>query len=316
MKYRLHRYSAGAATTLVVLLVLLGVMLFAWVNRQDIYDWSRLRRYDPPDEIAQLAFDTTMSNEARRLFYIYHPELNDREAFSHNCSGFGEQTIVLGCYVSMKGIYLFDVDDQRLEGVEQVTAAHEMLHVAYERLSQRERGKVDKMTAEAFKSVTDERIKRTVENYRQRDPSVVPNELHSILATEVRNLTPDLENYYRRYFTNRLAVVGFSEDYEGVLTARRNKATTLELQISSLKTDIEQLEQSLTAEREALRADRAEVDSQQEAAAYNQRVASYNNDVQTLNAQINKYNRLVEEYRDIALETKELYQALDSRPML
>lgn len=312
----LHKRSAGGVKLLAVLIIILLCTIALWVKRQDVYDWTRLRNYTPPDAIAQLAFDTTMTNEARDLFYVYHPELNDREAFNTNCSGFGEQTIVLGCYITNTGIYLFDIDDDRLAGVEEVTAAHEMLHAAYDRLNTSERARVDKMTEDAFKSVTDDRLKQTIESYRKRDPSVVPNELHSIIATEVRSIPSELEDYYRQYFTNRLAVVSFSEKYESVLTQRRNKAASIELQLTGLKNEIDMQEKSLEAERESLRNDRGSVDTQEEAADYNQRVSGYNQNVRELNDTINRYNDLIEEYKSVAVETEELYKALDSRPTL
>lgn len=312
----LHKKSSGHIVVLVLLLAIAALVGFALMNKQAIYDWTRLRNYNPPDEIAQLAFDTSMNNDARQLFYVYHPELNNREAFNQNCSGFGEQTIVLGCYVSNMGIYLFDIDDPRLDGVEQVTAAHEMLHAAYDRLSEKERAEVDEMTSEAFKTLTDDRIKRSIENYRQRDSTVVPNELHSILATEVRNLPADLENYYKRYFTNRLAVVGFSEKYESVLTERQNKAAALELQIAGLRSEIDQQEQALSSERENLQASRASVNTQEEASRYNSRVAAYNANIKAYNGLISRHNALIEEYKEIAVEARDLYKSLDSRPTL
>lgn len=312
----IRKSVSGSAVILIFLVIVLGLSVFAWVKKQEIYDWARLRNYQPPDEIAQLAFDTTMNNSARRLFYVYHPELNDREAFNQNCSGFGEETIVLGCFVSPIGIYLYDIDDPRLHGVEQVTAAHEMLHAAYERLSAKEQTEVDALIEEAYKSLNDERIKRTIENYRLRDSSVVPNELHSILATEVRNLPPELEDYYKRYFTNRLAIVEFSEKYESELTKRRSKASALELQITSLRNQIEQQEKALSDERDSLRRDRDSVDSQEEAVAYNARVNVYNSKIRALNASIERHNALIAEYKSVSVETQELYKALDSRPTL
>ena len=298
------------------LLIMLAAALVIWLQRQAIYDWSRLRGYAPSDQIAQLAFDTTMTNPARRLFYVYHPELNERDAFNHNCSGFGEQTIVLGCYVSNQGIYLYDVEDARLEGVEQVTAAHEMLHAAYDRLTEKEKARIDTLTEAALKTVTDKRIQDSIASYRKRDPGVVPNELHSILGTEVRSLSPELEEYYRKHFTNRHAIVAFSEKYESTLTERQNKATALELQITGLKEEIEQLETQLSAEQTRLQADRPGVNTQAEAVAFNARVASYNQDVRSLNSTISRYNSLIEEYKEVALEAQELYKALDSRPTL
>jgi hypothetical protein len=311
-----QKQSAGRIGLLVLLFVVLGGTLGAWTQRQAIYDWARLQNYEPSDSIVQLAFDTTMTNPARRLFYVYHPELDGRETFSQKCTGFGEQTIVLGCYVSRQGIYLFDINDPRLEGVEQVTAAHELLHAAYERLSLAERTDVDRLTAEAFRTIDDERIKHTMENYRERDPSVVPNELHSILGTEVRNLPPALEQYYQKYFTNRHAVVAFSEKYESVLTPRRNKAASQELQISGLKHEIDLLEKTLAAESASLKSSRESVDTQEEVDAYNARVENYNTNIRSFNGMIKRHNALIDEYKAVAVEAQELYKALDSRPTL
>jgi hypothetical protein len=316
VRTKLRKQSTGSVGLVAALLAVLLAALLIWINRQAIYDWSRLRGYTAPDSIAQLAFDTTMTNDARNLFYVYHPELNNREVFNQNCSGFGEQTIVLGCYVGNKGIYLFDIDDERLSGVEQVTAAHEMLHAAYDRLSDKERARIDSLTAQAFDTLTDQRIKDSIENYRERDPSVIPNELHSIIATEVRAIPAELETYYGRYFTDRLAIVAFSEKYESVLTGRRDRAAALELQITSLRSDIKELEKELETERNQLRDDRPSVNTQEEADAYNTRVRDYNAQINEFNAKISQYNNLVVEYKKVALETEELYNSLDSRPKL
>jgi len=308
--------SSSGLLSLIFAFSLLSVTIFAWTKKQAIYDWIKLRNYVPPAEIAQLAFDTTMRDSARHIFYVNHPELNTRDEFSKNCGNTGEQTIVLGCYVSNLGIFLFDVSDPRLEGVEQVTAAHEMLHAAYDRLGRDERARIDTLTAQTFENLNNERIVRTIENYRNRDPSIVPNELHSILGTEVRELPRELEQHYAQYFSNRAVVVTYAEKYETVLTSRRNRAATIEVQLTSLKSEIENLESRLNETRDSLRRDRDGVDTQEEVVAYNQRVNSYNADIRQLNTLIEEHNALVEEYRSVAVETQELYEALDSRPTL
>ncbi len=305
---------AGLAFWLIAI-GLLVVSVLGFLNRQEIYDWWRLRDYSPPPEIAQLATDTTMQDKARRLFYVYRPELNDRLQFNQNCTHF-EETIVLGCYVSNLGIYLFDVDDPRLHGVQQVTAAHELLHAAYDRLGAEEKARVDKLTADTFASLNNQRIIRTIENYKSRDPSVVPNELHSILATEVRELPEELEEYYKKYFSNRLKIVEYSEKYESILTERKTKAVTLEAQITGLKNDIELTEAELNQQRNRLQQDRANVTNQQQARAYNQRVEAYNASIKELNSMIDRHNKLIEEYKRNAFEAQELYEAIDSRPTI
>lgn len=307
----------GRIFSLAVLTGLIGATAWVWINRQDVYDWFRLRDYTAPPPIAQLATDTTMNDDTRRLFYVQHPELNNRAQFNRHCGGISEATIVLGCYISGQGIYIFDVDDDpRLSGVEQVTTAHELLHAAYDRLSEKERSRIDLLTQQAFENLTDNRIRQNIASYHDRDPSVIPNELHSILGTEVRHLPAELENYYKRYFTNRAQIVAYSERYEGELTRRRNHAASLELQIAGLKTDIEQLESSLQTERAALAQERSNVTTQEQVATFNARVDAYNANVGHLNDLIQQHNALVEEYKANAVEQQELFEALSSQPTL
>lgn len=307
------------ASGLVATILFAGVIagsLFAWSQRQAIYDWARLRDYKPPAEIARLATETTMSDAARRLFYVHRPELNDRSVFYQNCHEQSEHTIVLGCYVAGVGIYIFNVDDPRLEGVEQVTAAHEMLHAAYDRLSKEEKVRIDRLTGKVFENIHNDRIRKNVESYRARDASVVPNELHSIIATEVRDIPEELETYYKQYFSNRLKIVAFSERYESVLTSRRSKAATLEAEITGARQAIEALEARLKTERESLQRERAAITDNEQAVLYNARVEMYNSGVTRLNAQIRRYNNLIAEYEANALEAQELFKALNSHPEL
>ncbi len=310
----------GKVLSLALTLALFASLILAALNRQAIYDWSRLRNYSPTLQIAQLADQTTMNDKGRNIFYAQHPELDDRTGFSQRCSGFGEQTIVLGCYTNTRGlagsIYLFDVQDDRLNGVEEVTAAHEMLHAAYDRLSPKERKHIDQLTQQVADSLTDERIKSTIASYRERDPNVVPNELHSIIGTEVRNLPPELETYYKKYFTNRAQIVTYAEQYEGVLTERRSKADQLEVEINGLKTEIDQLEKTLTDQKDSLDRDRPDIKTQAQADTYNARVAAYNTHIRQLNQLITQHNQKVDEYKANAVEQQELYKSLDSRPTL
>ncbi len=126
--------------------LVLAILLVAWFQRQALYDWARLRSYQPPASIVQLANETTMASAARHIFFVQRPELDDKAAFSGHCGNQNEKTIVLGCYIPpQRGVYLLKVDDARLAGVEQVTAAHEMLHAAYDRLSTSDKNNVNKL---------------------------------------------------------------------------------------------------------------------------------------------------------------------------
>ena len=301
-------------------LVLLGI---GWLKRYDLYDWWRLRNYQPPARIEQLAKETTMTDEGRRLFYVHHPQLNDATTFNQNCT-VNEQSIILGCYVANGGIFIFDVDDPRLAGVQEVTAAHEMLHASYDRLSASERQHIDKLTAQVFEQLTDQRIKETLSAYRDRDESIVPNELHSILATEVVELPSELEDYYSRYFHNRQAVVAFSKAYEAAFQERKNKVADYDRQLQSIKREIDSKEATLAELGSEITSERQRLDALLAARRYeeynagvppfNAQVDSYNRLVNQIRSLIDRYNQLVAERNAIALEENELIKAIDSRP--
>ncbi|MBI1856983.1 hypothetical protein HY003_02345 [Candidatus Saccharibacteria bacterium] len=308
--------------SLIASFVIVAVFLGGVWQRQVVFDWFRLRNYTPSAEIIALGDRTTMSNNTRRLFYVYHPELNDKATFNDHCTG-GEQTIVLGCYIHNRGIYIYNVTDVRLNGILEVTAAHETLHATYDRLSSSERQRIDGFLNQAFAGIKDERILKTIESYRKNGADIV-NELHSILGTEVRNLSPELENYYKQYFNDRSKIVAYSEQYEQAFTERKTKVEDYDKQLANLKQQAEANQSSLNIQVNALNTEKQQLDrllAQKQYDAYNQAVPDYNIKIKDYNALVNQtkalitqYNFLVEARNALALEENQLYKAIDSRP--
>lgn len=307
-----------------ILIVVIGVGVYALANFQAISDYLRLRGYDPSQEVVELADDTTMQDDTRRIFYVNHPKLSDKSEFNTECRT-TEKSIILGCYVAGRGIFLLDVDEPKLEGVVEVTAAHEVLHAHYERLSDSEREKVDKMTAAAFKNISNQRIKDTVANYREKDPSIVPNELHSILATEVRDLSPELEEYYKQYFKDRIKIVEFSEQYEGAFLELERQAESIEARMNALRTQIDANRSQIDALSAELDQEKARLDSllannqieeyNNSVTGFNRRVASYNSLINQTRQLINQHNDLVAEQHSLILQQQELNEAIDSNTL-
>lgn len=305
------------------ILVPIALLSLVWFGRYNLYDWYRLRGYRPPAEVVQLATDTAMTDYGRRLFYVNHPDVSDKSSFNQSCT-ISEQTIVLGCYASGRGIYLYDVTDERLHGVEQVTAAHEMLHAAYERLSRADQKRIDALTDQVFLDLQDERIQQTVESYRSRDPSVVPNELHSILATEVESLPAELDAHYARYFADRQKVVVYAKQYEAAFSERKAKIAAYDAQLADLRSEVDQIEADLGQQEKQLGADRKQLDVLLAAKRYdeynaaivgfNSRVRAYNTDVAKVRSLIEQFNSIVIARNAIALEENQLAKAIDSRP--
>lgn len=307
---------------LFVSLAILGSLIFAVFNWQNIYDWQRLRDWEPSAKVAQLATDTTMDSKTKRIFYVQHPELNDKTTFNKNCTK-SEQTIVLGCYINRQGIFLLSVTEQRLYGVEQVTAAHELLHAVYDRLSSTEKTRINNLINDAFSKITDKRILDTVDAYK-KDGADVNNELHSILGTEVRSLSSELETYYKKYFTDRSKVVAYSEQYQKAFSDKKaqedsiySQIKAIEGQLTGLSDQIQSMENNLNSQYQSLESDRNTTTDVQ---GFNTRVNTYNNGVINLRGLINRYNQLanshnalLEQYNSIAMEEKELFKAIDTR---
>ena len=314
--------SSRIASVLLLLSVLI-VVGYGLLNVRGILDYVALRNYSPPQEVSALADNTTMSEQTRRVFYVNHPRLQQKPEFAKSCTQ-QEETIVLGCYVQNDGIYLLIVNDQRLDGIVEVTAAHEVLHAMYDRLSESERARVDRLTAEAFAGLNNQRIKDNIENYKKRDPLVVPNELHSILGTEVASLPKELEDYYSRYFTNRQAVVGLLSKYESTFVGLENQAKALDARLKVLKDSLDKNEAELGSLGKEIDAERTELDSLLSSGSiseYNARVAGFNALVNRYNAlvkerqiEVVEYNRLVEDFNTIATTEAQLYDSLKSSP--
>lgn len=307
----------------------LSVMVFAgsvyvFVYQDDVTDWWLLRDYTPPAEIAALAEDTTMTELGQRYFYVYQPELLGRDTFRDRCT-IAEKSIILGCYVSQRGIYIYDVEDEQLAGIKQVTAAHEMLHVAYERLSPRERERIDELTLAVYDDLDNPRIQRTMQAYRERDPGIVANELHSILPTEVREIGDELEEYYRQFFGKRQVVVDFAKQYEAVFEAARSRVEVLDVQLKQARSDIEVKQQQLDSlalqlEQDRDRLDRLFADNDIDAYnagvnSFNAQVRRYNENVAQLQRGIDEYNELVSERNDAVVAFGSLTEAIDTRPV-
>lgn len=296
------------------------------IFRYDIHDWVKLRGYEPNQEILALANDTSMLPYSRRLFFVNKPLVTDKQSFNSFCRH-NEHSIVLGCYIpGQQGIYLLNVTDTRLNGVKEVTAAHEMLHAAYERLSSKERKDVDTMIQEAYKQITDARILDTIELYRKQDPSIVPNEMHSIFGTEIAVLPPDLEAYYGRYFQDRSKVVRFAEQYEQAFSERQNRVRELDSMLVALKSEIDAASQEISEEDNRLKNIRNQMTAYRSTGQtteynalvpeYNRYVALFNANIDELSAKIVRYNTLVQERNEVASEQAELVEAIDSREVL
>lgn len=313
-----------AATVFSGLLMLALAAVVLW-QAQAITDWWRLRGYEPAAAIVALADDTTMTDDARHVFYVNRPQIVSGAAFSIHCANGAEKTVILGCYESGdRGIYLYEVTDERLNGVIETTAAHEMLHAAYERLSKADKTKIDRLLTDYYAhNLTDDRVKQTIEAYRQSEPHELTNEMHSIFATEIATLPVELETYYRQYFSNRTLVVSSAQRYQAEFTSRRDKAAAYDTQLAELKKTIDSNQSRAMQLRSNIEDEYASLQAAQgasEVSAYNRMVDAYGRHVDEYNSllgtvrdDIAQYNQIVELRNTVALEERDLVSALSDQ---
>lgn len=313
------RRTAKVVGWLVGVAAIAGVF-WALLNGQLLFDTWRVQNFKPSVAIATLAESTALTDRGRHLFYASEPTLLAKAAFNSQCAQ-DEQTIVLGCYKAQT-IYLYDVTDARLNGVEEVTAAHEMLHAAYERLSSTEKSRINALLETQIKGITDKRILELAQLYQRIEPGELLNEMHAILGTEYRPLSPQLEEYYKRYFTDRGRVVSYSESYEAVLSAAKNRIVQLDAELEQLKQQIETNNATLERRQGELFAsyDRLNRLRSQNPEAYNAAIPGYNADVAAFNTLVDQteaavatYNQLVAERNQQVGVQNDLYESLNSQ---
>jgi hypothetical protein len=305
-----------------VLVMVLGAI---WWQRYAIEDWFKLRGYVPPQAVVQLADQDGMQPYTRHLFYLNRPQLPTTvAAFRQGCPE-NQDTVVLGCYhPGEDGIYVYDVQDSSLAGIQQVTAAHEALHAIYERLSGDQRQQLNsELEAYYANGLTDATVKSEITIYQKTEPHDVDNEMSCVFGTEVALLPPALEQYYAKYFTSRQQITGYYQQYQAQFTSRRQQVTADDTQLACMKRQVDSLENSLSAQGKSLDTQKTQLQqllNSGQTAAYNAAISGYNAQVQSYNAsvdsvrqQITAYNQLVDARNSIAGQLTTLAQAIDTR---
>lgn len=308
---------------MVLVLIIGGGATILW-QRNTILDHFALRNYQSSAEVTQLVTDTSMTPYAKRLFYVNHPVLQDKDEFNAHCTDETDQVATLGCYLGDRGgIFLYNVTDERLAGVEQVTAAHEMLHQAFDRLSSKEKQRITALLEAYNAQLTDPTIQGQMESYKDIEPTELVNEMHSIFGTQVKDLPAELETYYAQYFTDRSQIVDFYAHYRAEFDQRRQQIQAYDNQLAGIKKQIETHKSNLSSREQTLRNQRAQLDRYLEAdqiVSYNAAVPGFNALVNAYRSEVNETNRLINEFNSIldarnaiAVQEQELQKALDSK---
>lgn len=322
----MKRFSLGQhLASTIIIVVSVAAASFLILNRQMVLDQITLLRYEPSADIVSLADRTTMTEVGRKAFYASQPSLEGSQQFGAICGNNEEGTAVLGCYTNRQ-IYIFNVTDPQLDGIRDVTAAHEMLHAVYDRMSETERSRIDGLLEIEYQKLAgDEAFADRMAYYAKVEPGQRNNELHSIIGTEIQVINEQLETYYGRYFADRRAVVQLHGAYSGVFERLKQQSQALANRLDVLATSIEQATEAYNVASRQLnqdisdfnrRAAQGDFDNQAEFAAERQslsaRSADLAGDRQAINNMISEYNQLRDRLAAIATQTDALNRSIDS----
>ncbi|MBP9738252.1 hypothetical protein KBD20_01045 [Candidatus Saccharibacteria bacterium] len=293
------------AIALLVTVVLVGLVV---LNAQYVRDWAVVQATDVQPAAAVLEDSISLTDAGSFTYEASLPEVLGADTFNAACGNVAkEQSVVLGCYTRQR-FYVYDVTDPRLNGVQEVTAAHELLHAMYERLSQSERDKLDRQLITAAAAIQDEQFKATVDAYKVLEPNEISNELHSILGTEIAVLPQALEDHYARYFKDRSKIVRYTQGYQEQFVSIENQIKSYDQQLAALKQQIEATEATISRLESQLNSDQQQMSvlRRTDVAAYNAMVPAYNQTVKEYNVAVTTAQQLTSEYNDIVASRNEL----------
>ena len=306
---------------IIVMVLMVIVVVIVVLNRAWIYDWVRGVSYRPSGEMAAIRDELQLTEAGEFLFNAAQPELNAAEEFNENCRNDESEIAVLGCYTA-GNIYVYNIDAAELKGIRELTAAHELLHAKWARMSDDEKvALVEPLTRtfDANQFLADE-----INSY---DVSEKQEELYVRVGTEVKDLPAALEKHYAEIFGNQDAVVDFYNSYITVFREIKAQMEELTNEMETLRAEIDGKMANYEAELAALEVDIANFNSCAETAGcfnsewefYAKRniLVARENNLNALNNEINNlidiYNVKVNEYNANAMESRKLQNMINSK---
>lgn len=266
-----------------------------------------------------------MTDDGKFYFYASRPQLATRTVFNDECQRREADSPVLGCYTYQR-IFVYDITNQKLNGIEEVTAAHEMLHAVWDRMTDEEKSSIAKQLNEDYNRLKNDDLIERMAYYEKHEPGEENNELFAILGTEFRDLSDDLEAHYKKYFSDRSAVVDYHDASHRVFQQLSDRS-------KEIATELTQLVDKINSETKQYNADAAGLS--QAVAEFNARadrlngfssLSEFNAERAVLVAQtealkrqrtqimndITRYEALRDELEAVAAESEALNRSIDS----
>lgn len=301
-------------------ILLLASFFYRFTSVSDFSDDIRNFGYTAPSEVSSLADEIKLTDKARSIFYASRPALESRQKFNKHCQSHRYEVSILGCYTN-DNIYIYNVDNAQLSGVIPSTAAHELLHAVWDRLSSSRRAQLEPLLQEAYQQHYDE-LSPSLKNY---DSANLTDELHSRIGTQITPLPEELQHHYSQYFSDQELVVSFYNSYITPFNQIDAEMKVLTKEISTLKAEIEDLTASYQSHSASLSTEIedfntcartpdcfTEADFNLKRNQLLSKRTSLDSIYDNLNQKIHAHNQKIELYNSNILKTKSLNAIINS----
>ena len=315
----------GIKFKLVLLTIIVGLVLVVWPNTQLLADMILAHNVQLGGELGVMAGRLELTERADLILRASEPQLQTKQQFNQNCQRKEATAFILGCY-NGRNIFVYQVNNQELAGISEVTLAHELLHAVYRRMTPQQRTHINQLLVTDYNRVKTSELEQRMKLYQRTQPGEFENELHSILGTEFAGLSEELEQHYRQIFKNRQAIVAMNQASQRPFWQKQQLLDNLKTEITN---DEASLKQRQVEHEQAVRAFNAEVvkfnqrasmaggfQTQAEFQARRAELASLQAQLRQRQSQlttaITQLNQKIDQYNQTNLAMQELNRSLDS----
>jgi hypothetical protein len=277
--------------------------------------------YQPSEVMVTIRDQLELTSKGTRIFNAIKPEIKEKEEFNQICRDMESENAVLGCYRNDR-VYVYNISNEELAGILEVTSAHELLHAVYHRMGADEKAELSSELSKAYEE-NREALGKEIELYDDVDKE---EELYVRLGTEIADLPEKLERHFAEVFSNQDKIAEFYQGYIGVfrgiehrLAELLEKTKTVQAEISEKTTRYETDVANLNTEIAEFNNCAKTPNCFKSTAVFNRRRSELMAKKEAVNALydeidglISDYNVLAREYNENLLHGQALNMAINS----
>lgn len=269
----------GIVGLVVLALTPAGKIAWSHVNAQSSFLSSEMYR-------------ASMDIQGKTALADSSPSLTSMDDVAKLCENNADIVLSLGCNIQTDDkfkIYISQVNEPSLKGIEVYSLAHEMLHTVYAKLEPKEKAEIERALLELYPKImasNDVITINAIKPYLSENQDILVNELHSIVPIYSGDIGSVLDHHYSKYFKKRTQLAGAYKNAEQVLLDAEKKVSDFEASIDSFEAYLNNVAEVIA---------RQEADLNYYARSGN--VYSYNNTLGPYNYNIDLYNSNYDKYK-------------------